>query len=295
MKVSVITSAYNRVGDLINCIDSIRKSTYDDYEIIVVDNASTDETSRILNEKYGEQIKLITLTENVFSAGGKNAGIAAAKGEYLWFVDSDMLVTNRLMEQFVRTLDENKTIGLVGSKIYYYEDKEKLWSCGATINMITSMAKSKKQSELHGKISEVDIILCGYMVRREVIEKVGGFDERLKIVFEESDFEKRIQLAGYKIKILNDEKIYHNVELPDKITNPLRKYNLDNADRAFCLARNRSIYMKRYARWYGKISYFILWVHIFCMYYVWKAYTFKRKDLMKAYLKGYWAGFWEKK
>ena len=63
MKVSVITSAYNRADDLVRCIDSVLKSTYTDYEMIVIDNASTDGTSEKLKAKYGDHIQLRTLSK----------------------------------------------------------------------------------------------------------------------------------------------------------------------------------------------------------------------------------------
>lgn len=294
MKVSVVTSAYNRADDLVRCIESIQKSSYTDYEIVVVDNASCDETSKILKKKYGASINLLTLAENRFSAGGKNAGIEIAKGEYLWFVDSDMVVSEELMAGLVSILDSHEKIGLVGARIYYYSDKYRIWSNGSKISLFTSMTKTIDESKLSDdNIQEVPIILCGYMVRREVIEGIGGFDEQLKIVFEEADFARKIYNLNYKIVLAKNLKIYHNVELPEKITNPLRKYNLDNLDRAYYLARNRSFYMKRYAKWYGKVCYIAFWVHLFCIYYIYKALSFKRKDIARAYFKGYIAGLKE--
>lgn len=291
MKVSVITSAHNRVTDLLMCIDSIQRSEYKSYEVIVVDNASTDGTSEILKEKYGAVIKLVTLSQNCFSAGGKNAGIEIAKGEYLWFVDSDMVVSENLMGELASILDNDSGIGMVGARIYYWSDKSRVWSNGAQISLITSMAKSIGDSELSSDdIQEVPIILCGYMVRRDVIEKIGGFDTHLQFVFEESNFERKIHGLNYKIVIAKRLKIFHNVELPENTTNPLRKYNLEDPDRAYFLARNRSFYMKRYAKWYGKICYFTVFIHLFCIYYVHKAVSFGRMDIAKAYLRGYIAG-----
>lgn len=294
MKVSVITSAYNRVSDLIVCIDSIQRSLYRDYEVIVVDNASTDGTSEILREKYGTSINLITLSKNCFSAGGKNAGIGIAKGEYLWFVDSDMVVSEELMECLSSVLDNDKRIGMVGARIYYYNDKERIWSNGSKISLITSMSRTINESEVPpDDLVEIPIILCGYMVRREVIEKIGRFDEHLKIVFEEADLAKKIHNSNYKIVLATKLKIFHNVELPEKITDPLRKNNLDNPDRAYFFARNRSLYMKRHAKWYGKACYFTLWIHLFCLYYIYKSISFGRRDIAKAYFRGYINGIKE--
>lgn len=294
--MSVITSAYNRVDDLIKCIDSVQKSKYIDYEMIVVDNASVDGTSEKLQEKYGATIKLVTLEKNCFSVGGKNAGIEVAVGEYLWFVDSDMIVPEMLMGDLVAILDGDNGIGLVGAEIYYYADQSRVWSSGGEISLLTSMTKSIDRDKLKNDIvAEVPIILCGYMVRKEIVEKIGGFDTRFGIVFEESDFERKIQQLNYKVILAKNLKIYHNVELPENVENPLRKYNLDNVDRAYFLARNRSLYMARYAKWYGKIFYFTFWMHLFCIYYVYKALTFKRKDIARAYLRGYVAGVKERK
>lgn len=293
MKISVITSAYNRADDLVRCIDSVLKSTYTDYEMIVIDNASTDGTSEKLKAKYGDRIQLRTLSKNRFSSGGKNVGIKDSMGEYLWFVDSDMLVPETLMGDLTTILDGDPAIGLVGAQIYYYSDKDRVWSSGAKISLLTSMAKTVNSGAVDLDLQEVPIILCGYMVRRDVVKEIGGFDEELKFVFEEASFARKVYNLNYKIILAKRLKIYHNVELPEKITNPLRKYNLDDTDRAYFFARNRSFYMKRYAKWYGKVLYFVFWAHLFCAYYVCKAISLKRKDIARAYFKGYVEGIKE--
>lgn len=285
-KVSVITSAYNRVDDLQRCIDSVLTSDYLDYECIVVDNASTDGTKEVLEKKYGNQITLISLEKNMFSTGGKNAGIEVAEGEYLWFVDSDMIVPPILMKDLVEVLDNDSTIGMAGARIYYYKDKSRLWSDGASINLYTSMAKTVSGEFREACLTEVPVIMCGYMIRKDVLRKIGCFDDSFKIVFEESDLAMKVRKLGYHIMLLNDKKIYHNVELPEEVTEPLRFYNMETDERAYYFARNRDVYMKKYANLWGKIIYFVFFRQMFCAYYVYIAFKFKKPKRALAYIKG---------
>ena len=292
MKVSVITSAYNRRDDLDICVDSILKSDYLDYELIVVDNASTDGTSEYLEKKYAKKIKLITLEENRLSAGGKNAGIEYASGDYLWFVDSDMIVPSSLMRRLVEVLDKNERIAEVGASIYYYSNPNRLWSVGATINLWTSMCRNIKLN--NEKMQDVDVILCGYMIRSSVIHEVGLYDETIKFVYEESDLSYKIKKLGYQIKVINDNKIFHNIEEPENATNPLRGYNLETEDRAFLLARNRFVFMNRYANKFQNRVFRIIFAPLFRIYYVYLASHFGYKNIANAYKRGYREGKAEK-
>ena len=113
--VSVIIPTYNRAEMLCKCVDSILNSTYDNLEVIIVDNNSSDETRELVESKYAadERVLLISLKENLMAAGGRNEGIKRAKGEYLLLVDNDNIVERNMIELLVAEMSKDKKIGLV--------------------------------------------------------------------------------------------------------------------------------------------------------------------------------------
>lgn len=291
--VSVIIPNYNRCDDLRNCLDSVLKSDYSNIEIIVVDNNSTDNSKQLINF-YVHEYKNITalyLEENLMAAGGRNAGIRVANGHYLLFIDSDNIIERTMISFLVIAMEEDPRIGLIGPIMYYYQDKTKCWFAGNVINNITSKTKYFTNDRyIEGlrakKFGDTDHIPNCMMVRKSIQEKVGLFDETYYIMYEEADFARRIRDFGYQIKINIDAVTYHNVQLPNEITDPMRKIGCDNPIRTYHFSKNRNLYMSKYAPLLGKISYFCFFRFFYAGVYVLYALLHKRPDIARAWLRG---------
>lgn len=172
-KVSVIIPTYNCASFINEAIESIINQSYQDLEVIVIDDGSNDDTDKVL-KPYMNRIKYI-YQENKGVAIARNVGIRAAKGEYIAFLDSDDIWYPEKLKIQTEILDSHQNVGLVYSDVNIFGGKVK-----------TSVLKDKNKAILSGKIFDSLLlgkfyICCSSVIfRKSYIEKVGLFDESLK-------------------------------------------------------------------------------------------------------------------
>lgn len=135
-RVSVVIPTHNLKKELLVCVESVVNQDYSNLETIVVDNASTDGTYEAVKEKF-PQVKLFRNPKNLGVTGGRNAGIKNATGEYVFFFDHDMVAEPNMISELVKVAQSDPKIGIVTPKIYYWEDKKKIWAAGTGINLWT--------------------------------------------------------------------------------------------------------------------------------------------------------------
>ncbi len=211
--VSIIVLTYNGLKFSKEFVNSVFQHTSPLYELIVVDNASTDGTCKYLAElaKSNKSVKLIQNQENVGFPKGVNQAINISSGRYLLIANNDIVVTKGWIERLIEVAETEATIGIVGpiSNIVSGVQLDK----NARYSSIEEMHKyaAKVRKENAGKYFEFPRVafLCT-LIKREVIDKIGGLDERFSPGnFEDDDFCLRAQLAGYKTVIAQDVFIHH--------------------------------------------------------------------------------------
>ncbi len=141
--VSIIILNWNNHKDTIECVESCLKLDYSPYEIVIVDNASKDNSESILRKAF-PCLKLIQTGANLGYAGGNNAGIRYAlenNSEYIWLVNNDAVVDPQALSVLVAFAEANPSIGMVGSKILSYSDPSLLLSAGGKVNMRTGITE----------------------------------------------------------------------------------------------------------------------------------------------------------
>jgi len=181
-RVSVVVPVYNGARTVAETLDSVFSQTFDDYEVIVVDDASKDHSLEIL-ETYGSQIRLVSLTENRGQSAARNLGAALAKGSCLAFLDQDDVWYPRKLEHQVAMLDQHPEVGFV------YSDLDEVDGNGhyKTLTVHRAYAMGHPRSSFVTLIVQDSFILPSTVVCRKYwFEKVGGFDERL-IGYEDDD------------------------------------------------------------------------------------------------------------
>lgn len=293
-KVSIIILTYNRSEQLRRCVDSLILSTYKNFEIIIVNNNSSDNTKQVANslsKKYSNII-FINLNKNLMAAGGRNEGIKHSSGDYLLFVDDDNVVDPNMIDELVKEMDAHLDIGLIGPIMFFYKSPNMIYHCRNSINYITSKTtyyfnnKDITNVKLSKRIN-TNHIPNVFMTRKTVLDKIGLFDETYKIMYEESDLAMRIKKAGYNIEVVTDAITYHDVLLPNEAKqDELKRLGVGTPERAYHFAKNRNIFVKKYFPWYGKLTYNIIFKRLFVVFYVYKCIKNKRMDIAKAYLKG---------
>jgi len=226
MDASIIIVSYNSASFLEKCIESIINSqNYLDIEVIVVDNASTDGSVELIKSNF-TIVKLIRNDLNFGFAKGNNIGISAAKGEYVLFLNPDTILCQDTLSKMVNFMKNTPDAGALGPKLIYPNSSLQL-SCRHFYNLRTIflrrtiLGKIFPNSRLlryhlmsdwdHNTTQEVDWVLGAcLMVPRKVLEKVGYFDEKYKMYFEDVDLCYRIKKAGYKVYYYPGATVIHH-------------------------------------------------------------------------------------
>jgi GT2 family glycosyltransferase len=201
--VSVVIATWNRKDDILETIQSIYEQEYRPVEIVVVDNGSTDDTVPVVRAVYPEVI-LIALTENKGASEGRNIGIRAATGEYIFLLDSDASMGSDTISSVVQKFHEHPEIGALACKVVNFYARELDRTAGW---VFSERVKSRQDDEfLSFRVSE-----CGSAFRREVFAKAGVFWEYLFFGREGEELCLRIWDAGFQILYFPTSKVYHRV------------------------------------------------------------------------------------
>ena len=216
-KISIILVNWNNYDDSVECLESIKKCTYPNREIIVVDNGSDGGDARQLREKYGDDIRIIENERNLGFAKGCNVGIRdviARNADYVVLLNNDTIVAPDFLDTMVGGIQMNGEIGIAGGKIRCHEFPELIWSAGGTIDYRTGSTPMRGSGEVddgqYDEITEVDwVCSCFMTVSREVLEDVGLFDERFFFGWEDADLCVRAAQKGYRIVYIPGSVVWH--------------------------------------------------------------------------------------
>ncbi len=282
--VSVIVPTYNLKLILAECLQSLINQTYRNLEIIVVDNGSTDGTAKLIKRKF-PGAKLICNAKNLGVTGGANRGIKYAHGDFVWLVDHDNILDRNMLSQMVKLAESDSAIGVVTPKIYYWENKKTVWSAGTGINMITGQNFSREGLDQgqYDKVEEVDIAPANFLVKKEVIDKIGLYDDTYITSYEDADFSYRVRQAGYTIMYTPKAVCYHKFPLMDKETGKRRWLS-----RSYFTARNKIIFMRKNS------PYFPLFVALYpawFLIYTYQAIRYRDSTALINFYKGMYDGF----
>lgn len=232
MKTSIIVVNFNGEKIIEACLNNLLQSTYKDYEIIVVDNNSTDKSIEILN-KYIYKIKLIRLKENKGFTGGNIEGLKYAAGEIIVLVNNDVEVDAFWLEKLIKPIIDSKDIGICASKMIVYGTNT-IDSAGdgcTTTARGYKLGEGKLQSEFMK--SKYVFGACGGAVayRRKMLNEIGFFDDDFFLIHEDTDLNFRAQLAGWKCYFVYDAIVYHKVRTTiGTMSNLAIYYSVRNAE-----------------------------------------------------------------
>ncbi|MDB4533965.1 glycosyltransferase [Vicingaceae bacterium] len=239
--VSIITVNYNTAEEICDLIDSILNNDYKNIEIIVVDNASPDNDTDLIKSKF-PQLNLIMSTKNLGFAGGNNLGIKQAKGDYLFFVNSDAIITNGTIQHLIATFNENKNIGIVSPKFHLYYEPGKFDYAGCSnINSFTGrgIIIGQNQEDKGQYNTPGETFFChggGMLIPKALIEKVGLIPDNYFLYYEEMEWCENIRKKGYKVYYQPKALIRHKVSKSIGLFSTLKTYYL---------TRNRILFMRR--------------------------------------------------
>jgi len=210
--VSIIVPNWNGKHVLRPCLRSLTNLKYPNYEVIVVDNASTDGSPKIVKDEFPD-VKLIVNEKNLVWAGGCNVGIKSAKGEMIAFFNNDAVADPEWLSKLVNVIRSSPQIGVVGGIVLCYEPKDIIDDAGMKIDPVTGIVwhvnRGKRLVQVE-KQEDIDFISgVDLLTKREVIEKIGAFDEGYPLYNEETDWGLNAKRAGYECKIVPSAFVWH--------------------------------------------------------------------------------------
>jgi GT2 family glycosyltransferase len=213
MKASVIVLNYNAGGTLEGCIESLLELDYPDYEVILVDNGSSDGSAQAIEKRFGrsDRLRIVWSRTNEGCAGGRNIGMRNARGDIFCFVDSDAFADPAWLSHVVAAFSPGN-VGIVGSRLILAQNRLLLNGLGGAVNaqgygVDIGFGEPVEYTRLPGRTFFASG--NGLCVRRDVIERIGELDEVYFNYYEDVELCMRARRAGFEVALAEKATLYH--------------------------------------------------------------------------------------
>lgn len=287
--VAIIILNWNGWQDTIECLESVFQNEYINYNVIVVDNASNDESVIKIKEyckgeikirsqffKYNpnnkpidileievidglyrknfvksssKQLFLIKNNKNVGFAEGNNIGIRYALNnlnpDYILLLNNDTVVNKNFLFKLLEVSESDEKIGITGPKIYYYDEPNRIWFAKGKISWKFCRGINNGYNEIdrgqHDHVTEMEYASgCAFLIKREIIDKIGLLDQKFFLYFEEIDWTLRASEMGYHSVFAPEGKIWHKISKSGG--------GISGRVGLYYITRNRWLLMKKWAK-----------------------------------------------
>lgn len=215
-KVSIIITNFNGGQVLLDCVESVKKINYPNFEVILVDDCSSDDSfEKAIKNKGGLKLKALKNRKNLGFAGANNKGLTVADGDYILLLNNDTKVDGKLLIKLVERMEKDPSIGAAQPKIKMMDQPIYLDNAGSFLTktgFLVHWGFGKRDTKEFSKEKEIFSAKGACLIaRREVIDKVGLFDADFVSYIEESDFCWRVWLAGWRVIFYPETYIFHKV------------------------------------------------------------------------------------
>jgi GT2 family glycosyltransferase/glycosyltransferase involved in cell wall biosynthesis len=243
--VSVVVLCHNNLTFTTACLDSLLAfSDYPELEIICVDNASTDGTRKHLEgvTRQHSSVRTLRNQSNLGFAAGNNVGIRAARGAFVILLNNDTYVTRGWVRDLIRPMQRHHDIGMTGPLTNMAGNEQKIAITYSNMPEMAQASAAFTASRRRMQYPTGNLAFFCVAIRRGVFDTVGELDESYGIgYFEDDDYCRRVQKAGYRLVICDDVFVHHHHSASFDQLGDLQK--------AALMRRNRRKYEKRWGRW----------------------------------------------
>ncbi len=251
--ITIVIPHFNGLKILDDCLRSVFSNNFNGFEVLVIDNGSTDGSQTMVKRKY-PQVRLIQNSENKGYAGACNQGIEMAKTRYVLLLNNDTVMPTNFLQEMLNAMENNRHAAMAQPKILSIQDKQFFdYSGGAGGEMdvlgypfargriFDTVEKDKGQyNKMTGKVFWTSG--CALMLRKKVTEEIGLLDEDFFAHQEEIDLNWRAQLAGYQNLVVTSTFIYHYSGYTLRKDNQ-RKMYLNHRNNLIMLIKNYSLFV----------------------------------------------------
>lgn len=215
--ISIIIPNFNGEKYLKTCLNSVLNSNYRLFELLLIDDGSTDKSIQIINlfRKNDKRISLIKNKSNIGASASRNSAIKKAKGDIIVFLDNDTEVKKNWLDELINPLLQDSSIGATQALILDFERRDLIQMAGGLLipqlGLLAPFYQWERYSDVKNKLKERDIfaISAALAVRKEVLNIVGSFDTKESVFTEDLDFCWRIWIAKYRIVLAHKSIVYH--------------------------------------------------------------------------------------
>jgi GT2 family glycosyltransferase len=240
-RTSVVIANRNGLRHLEECFDSLAAQSYEDYEIVFVDNASTDESVAWMRERLPQATVIVQEHDQGYSASA-NDGIRAARGDYIVMLNNDIRLDPGFLEALVGAMDAHPDYDFGASLMILYYEPDKTNAAGDVYNMKAVSGENRGLQQPTDLFLEPRRVLgaCGGAViyRREFFHDVGLYDEDFYLIHEDTDINLRALIAGKKCMYVPGARVYHKFRSSAGQYLPERLWRLDVRNRWFVAAKD---------------------------------------------------------
>lgn len=332
-RVSIVVLNWNGWEDTIECLESLFQINYPNFDVILVDNASEDDSlEKIRNYCSGhlpvkssffnynshnkpitvyeyydtfkkdkrplenenltnKHITLIKNSENRGFPGGNNVGIKFAleffDPDYILLLNNDTVVDENFLGELIKNGDSRDDVGILGPKIYFYDEPQTIWSAGCKISWKLSrgiqIGTNETDKGQYDEIKEVEYVSgSAFLIKTETIKRIGLMDEDYFLYFEESDWTLRANQEGFKSLYVPTSHIWHKVSRSGGgISNPIGLYYI---------TRNRWIFMRKWAKKEDYYFFLIFQISAAIILPIFLSLYYHNSNLFTAYYEGLYKG-----
>lgn len=226
--ISVIIVNWNGKEYLPACLDSLLEQTCTDFETIVVDNGSNDGSLELLLSSY-PWVRVVPLADNTGFSGGNNAGFAVSRGNYIVTLNNDTRVERSWLAELIAPAEADPEVGMVASRICSWDESDLIDSLGVAI-CSDGMSRGSRRLASFSSLSLAkteDILLpsaCAALYRREMIDRIGFFDDDFFAYCEDTDLGLRGRIAGWRAVLARDAVVYHRYSRSGGKFSPFKLY-----------------------------------------------------------------------
>lgn len=260
-RVAIIVLNWNGLVDTTACLESLARLDYPSYEVVLVDNGSTDGSPTVLRKQF-PKLTFIETGANLGYAGGNNVGLRYAyehAADYALLLNNDTELDPAFLRLLVDACEAAPTIGIAGPTIYYHAQPDVVWSAGGRVNWRnadTTMEGigQRDEGQFGAAPRRMDFVTgCALLIRCEVIQRVGLLDERFFLYYEETEWCIRAARAGYTIVHVPTSKIWHKISIQKQEVTPYIVYYS---------GRNRLLFLHASGRPWWRVLSILIFFHL---------------------------------
>ncbi len=217
--IYIVLLNWNGYKDTIECVKTLSKVKYKNFKILIVDNASANESVKVLKKEL-PQIKLLVNKENLGFSGGCNVGIKYAlkdKADYVLLLNNDTLVDKNFLTELIKVSESDKNIGIVSPFIFYADSPKKIWSAGLNFRyknawpFIDENRETLDKGQFKKPLKNEYLTGCSMLIKKDVFNKIGYFKDEYFLYLEDMDFSVRATRCNLTLYSVPSSKIWHKI------------------------------------------------------------------------------------